>query len=741
MECFLKFHILFSSVTKNRSLIKMNILTKFLSFLCVVFLSSILSPERALCNDPIFQKDSIEISILIKSASQQVFKNFPESIKELDKAIEIAIRINSPTLLFKVYRKAGGIYESNSKLEESAAYYKKSLDLIDFAPDALKLDIYIDWAIINKKRGKYKLSKDYYDRTLELAQRVNDIEMIEFAYNGLGTLHGALSEFDKAVEAYLHSIDIAKKRNNIGEEVVGLTNIANVYTKANNFDLAFDNIHKAKELALQINDSLAIANVLNTFGKILNAKKDFKKSLAYHEQALNIYEAAQDKRHILETLIYLADLYAEAGGYTIAEFYFKKCFDYKDYFEYYEHPNLFLKLGNLYQKTKKRDEAIKAYKKSLDLALDRSFRDIIQKSNLGLALVYQDKGDFKEAFTYLKAANSYGDSLFNEEKTKRLAEAQYKFDVEKGEKEIQALHLKQNRYLFGTISVFLATLILALMYFLRLKEKNNKVLLLKNGEIKFQNDRLEKSNEILRQFAYASAHDLKEPLRSISSFVHIIERKYAKYLPPEASEYINFVVGGVKRMESLLSALLEYSTVASDEQDVKQTTSLKLALSDVIHNLHSIIADKNASVEYDGFLPQMWISRLHLTQLFQNLINNALKFTHCVPIVVVKSQLKGENLIITVKDNGIGMKQEYSEKIFRLFQRLSCSPQFEGTGIGLAICKHIVDKYNGKIWFESIEGEGTTFFISFPATLVKTEPHTEGGAHALQTMSVTTDKS
>ncbi len=237
---------------------------------------------------------------------------------------------------------------------------------------------------------------------------------------------------------------------------------------------------------------------------------------------------------------------------------------------------------------------------------------------------------------------------------------------------------------------------------------------------------------------------MKEPLRSISSFVHIIDRKYAKILPPEASEYMNFVVGGVKRMESLLSALLEYSTVASDEHDVKQTTSLKLALSDVIHNLHTIITEKNASVEYDGFLPQMWISRLHLTQLFQNLINNALKFTNRVPVVVVKSQLQEEHLIITVKDNGIGMKQEYSDKIFRLFQRLSRSPQFEGTGIGLAICKHIVDKYNGKIWFESIEGEGTTFFISFPVTLVKMDsqiihdvPYTEGGSNLLQTIPLT----
>lgn len=702
---------------------------KVLTYLWMTVMLIVLSFRTAWGQNVNFQQDTTEIITLVKTASQLSFKNFQEASKSIQKAIEIAERIQNIPIIFKVYRKAGMIYESNSKLEDAANFYKKSLDLIDQVNDTQKLDIYIDWAIINKKRGKYKVSKDYYDRTLELATKVNDIEMIEFAYNGLGTLHGALGEFDKAVEAYLHSIDIAKKRKNIREEVVGLTNIANVYTKANNFDLALERIQQAKELATQIKDSLEIANVLNIYGKILNAKKDFKKALSYHEEALNIYEMSGDKRHILETLIYLSDLYAEAGAYTTAEFYFKKCFDYKDYFEYYEHPNLYLKLGSLYQKTGKTDESIEALKTSLYLATNRSFRDIIQKSNLGLSQVYKDKGQYKEAFNYLHVANLYSDSLFNEEKSKRLAEAQYKFDVEKSEKEIEALHHKQNRYWFGTIVLFLATLVIALVYFLRLKNRNNKLLLQKNSEIKFQNQRLEKSNEILHQFAYASAHDLKEPLRSISSFVHIIERKYSKLLPPEAGEYMNFVTSGVKRMESLLSALLEYLTVASDEHEVKQTTNLRLALSDVSHNLHRIIAEKNADVEYEGLMPHLWVSRLHLTQLFQNLIGNALKFTNKPPVVRVFSQLKNDELVITIKDNGIGMKQEYSDKIFRLFQRLSRSPQYEGTGIGLAICKHIVDKYNGKIWFESVENEGTTFFIAFPATLIKADTHAEERSH------------
>ena len=218
---------------------------------------------------------------------------------------------------------------------------------------------------------------------------------------------------------------------------------------------------------------------------------------------------------------------------------------------------------------------------------------------------------------------------------------------------------------------------------------------------------------------------MKEPLRSICSFVHIIDRRYAQLLPPEASGYMKFITDGVKRMENLLSALLEYSTVASEEQEVKQVTPIKQVLNDVKENLRSTITEKNALIDMTGVLPSLWISRLHLTQLFQNLISNSMKFSDRPPRIFINGKMQGEEWLISLKDNGIGMKTEYSDKIFRLFQRLSRSPQYEGTGIGLSICKHIVDKYNGKIWFESVEGEGTTFFISFPISVVKFEKERE----------------
>jgi light-regulated signal transduction histidine kinase (bacteriophytochrome) len=227
---------------------------------------------------------------------------------------------------------------------------------------------------------------------------------------------------------------------------------------------------------------------------------------------------------------------------------------------------------------------------------------------------------------------------------------------------------------------------------------------------------LEKANDVLQQFAYASAHDLKEPLRSISGFVSIIDRKYAQLLPEESSSYMTFVVSGVKRMESLIAALLEYSTLASDEEDIKQASPIEQILADVKANLNGIIVEKKAVIEYLGYLPALKISRLHLTQLFQNLIGNAVKFSNEKPLVQIKGLIEKGQYIIEIKDNGIGMEAEYSDKIFHLFQRLSRS--VEGTGIGLAICKEIVNKYDGTIRFDSVKNVGTTFILSFPEQLI-----------------------
>jgi signal transduction histidine kinase len=194
-------------------------------------------------------------------------------------------------------------------------------------------------------------------------------------------------------------------------------------------------------------------------------------------------------------------------------------------------------------------------------------------------------------------------------------------------------------------------------------------------------------------------------------------------LPTEASEYMGFVTGGVKRMENLLSALLEYATLASDEPIVvTEATALTDVLSDVNVLLSGVISEKKAEITQSGVIPALFINRVHLTQIVQNLLSNAMKFSTTTPVISLHGEVKNEQFLLTLKDNGIGIKKEYSNKIFRLFQRLNRTPQYEGTGIGLAICKQIVEKYGGRIWFESEEDKGTTFFIALPLSIVQNQP-------------------
>ncbi|MBL7816087.1 MAG: tetratricopeptide repeat protein [Saprospiraceae bacterium] len=666
------------------------------------------------------------IKSLLKLAEKEIYNNTEIALSATFQAEKIAHQVNLDKPLFNVYRMRGYVLEQNSRLQEASNAYLSALNLQNSVNDSLKMDIFIDWAIINKKLKNYKTSQEYYTYALKIAEKQQDDQMISYSYNGLATLHGALGDFEKAIDYYHLAINAVEKKGKKKDLIAPYRNIALVYLKANNLTLALSNAEKSYNLALEVRDSQNIAGSLETLGSIYSANGQYQLALDKNFEALKIMEKGGDKRILLDILLQVADVHVQLNQLDKAEVFYRQCFKYKDLFEYQNHPTFYYKLGNLFIKQNKQEDARSAFIHSLSLATEGGFKDLIQKNNLALAQIYQKKGDFPNAYRCLETARVYADSLFNEEKARNITHAQFRFDVGRSEQKYKDLQLQQSRFWLIAAVVFFSVITILLTYFLRKHRDSNKALQNKNNEIKLQNRRLEESNEILRQFAYASAHDLKEPLRSISSFTSIIKRRYVALLPPEADEYMNFVTTGVKRMESLLSALLEYSTIIADSHEVSQFTPVHAVLEDVTKNLHLTVTEKNASINFPQAMCAVRMSRLHMTQLFQNLIANALKFTNRPPEINISCQLSKDNYTIKIQDNGIGMNPDYSDKIFRLFQRLNKS--VEGTGIGLTICKNIVEKYNGKIWFESAEGVGTTFFISLPIELVHSPlQNTEGG--------------
>ena len=241
------------------------------------------------------------------------------------------------------------------------------------------------------------------------------------------------------------------------------------------------------------------------------------------------------------------------------------------------------------------------------------------------------------------------------------------------------------------------------------RQKAEKHLVKTVGELK-------RSNDELQQFAYVSSHDLQEPLRMVSSYTQLLAKRYKGRLDSDADEFIAFAVDGCNRMQGLIQDLLTYSRAGTNGKELHEISgedALRVALT----NLRPTIEQSGAVVTHDS-LPAVTTDAPQLTQVFQNLIGNAIKYRgHEVPQVHVSATNNGgDEWIFSVRDNGLGIDPQYFERIFIIFQRLHGREEFEGTGIGLAICKKILERLGGRIWVESQPEKGSTFYFALPDT-------------------------
>lgn len=228
-----------------------------------------------------------------------------------------------------------------------------------------------------------------------------------------------------------------------------------------------------------------------------------------------------------------------------------------------------------------------------------------------------------------------------------------------------------------------------------------------------QRQELARSNADLEQFAYIASHDLQEPLRMVTSYLQLLEKRYRDKLDADADEFIAYAVDGAKRMQGLIQDLLSYSRISTRGQPFREVNGDRV-LQDALNNLKVAIAEINPVITFDP-LPKVIADGIQLTQLFQNLIANAIKFRREIPLKIHIGVKKiDESWLFSVGDNGIGIEQQYFAKIFPIFQRLHRRADYPGNGIGLAICKKIVERHGGKIWLESEPDRGSIFYFTIP---------------------------
>jgi signal transduction histidine kinase len=225
-------------------------------------------------------------------------------------------------------------------------------------------------------------------------------------------------------------------------------------------------------------------------------------------------------------------------------------------------------------------------------------------------------------------------------------------------------------------------------------------------------EELTRSNADLEQFAYVASHDLQEPLRMVAAYTQLLAERYRGKLDADADQFIGYASEGALRMQVLIQDLLAFSRVGKN--GVSGGVDCNAVMKDVLQILSASIQESGAVVTY-GDLPQVWADRTQMSQVLQNLIGNAIKFRGSAPpMVTVTAEKADDHWLFKVSDNGIGIPEENAENIFVVFQRLHTRTEYPGNGIGLAICKKIIERYGGRIWMESREGYGSTFKFILP---------------------------
>lgn len=506
-------------------------------------------------------------------------------------------------------------------------------------------------------------------------------------------------------------------------------NVANIYQDQGNYIKSRKNLMKSLQISERKQNKSAMAATMSAIGENFKTVKEYEEAKGWFEKALALYEKIGSIFGEIVVLNNLGELQVVDNNLEDAKRSFQKALFLNESLGNPEfNATLLTNLGVVNRERGNFAEALKMMQRARDIAIIHGYPNRLEKCLDEMHQTYALQGSFAEAYTYQGEYQALKDSLDLIRFDRQNQELQARFETKQREKEQQVdkekilnLRLERQRLWLGLVAITLVVvaLLVALVlnrYWvvrrlnLRLEERTYQIES-QNQAITASNDRLLLSNKELKEFAYIVSHDLKEPLRMIGSYVTLIERRYADMIDEEGKEFFEYATRGVKQMKQLLDDLLKYMVVETNDYELEDVP-LDEVLSSVKANLLNRIKDTNADLIMDN-LPNVHGNRSLLILLFQNLISNALKFkSDNQPELRITVTKQGKQHLFAVSDNGIGISKQYQDRIFSIFYRVYGKHQYEGTGIGLSICQKIVGLHGGKIWVESEEGKGSTFYFT-----------------------------
>jgi signal transduction histidine kinase/uncharacterized protein HemY len=630
--------------------------------------------------------------LIVEGKIQLNSKNYEASKQRFEEALRLAHKHEQFRLLAKAYSGLGQLAlaqnNPNDTLSMAAQIEGILNDITSNAQTQIRAEMLQLYSQAYILKQEYSRSLEKSQELLRVSRQLGDAEKEVVALRNIAVVCGVKSNYKIGMQYFLEALDkceaIGYREMNVHIQI----NIGTLYAHLYNYDEAIKRYEIVLHQHSDVIDSKTMTVVFNNLGNIyLTSEKpetafDFfekanqlAKEHGYHD--LMAYSLAQLSR----TKIALKQFDAAVVDANTAQ----KMFD--DMGLINGKQINFLNLCRIAFEEKRYQDAYELAMQAIEIAKQIKDDTTEIKAFKLLASIFKNQGDFQRALDYQERYAKIQEEFAKEQRSRHNLDMEIRHAIREKQKEIELL-TKENEYQSQLID--------------------------KSEQITRQNQELLRVNDDLRQFAYIASHDLKEPLRMIGSFTQVIEKIAQPYLKEEDKEYFQYVSEGVTRMNNLLDGLLRYSTVNQSQEeltDVQLTDVINLSMA----NLKIRIVETNAVIQC-GELPVLKGTQHLLVQLFQNLISNAIKFVKpgTTPFIYITAIETANSKIINVTDNGIGISSQNQAKIFEIFKRLHHQSEYEGTGIGLAICQKIAKRLGGAITVKSELGMGATFSLVLP---------------------------
>ena len=533
------------------------------------------------------------------------------------------------------------------------------------------------------RTGDYKLALEHYNTAIDILKDSEDKLAVAVLYANSGIIHGLQGNYSVALKLHLQALKTFEPLNELSHIASSTSNIGLIYTDQKNYDEALKMFHRTLEIRRAMNDQLAISDTLNNIGQVYQDQFKYDKALEVHNEVLSLREHSGDSARIAVSYCNLGNIYKDLGDSQMALNYYtqalslsEKVNDKRVMVQAYSN------LGELHYELRNNIEAHQYLKSAVQLAEEMGLKNQLRKAYEFLSLLHAQERSFYEAYKYQVLFTKLDREIYDSEISVQMAQMSLRHEMEQNERAAEI-------------------------------EKA------KSAELQKANDllavyvhRLEVSNDELNQFAHVASHDLREPLRMISSYLSLLEIGLGDNLTDTQKKFFGFALDGAKRMEALILDLLRLAKADADPKI--ERVSLQIVIEEIKSNLELLLNEKGGMISAED-LPELMADRTQLLQLFQNIIGNGLKYNESAkPTIVIKHFRQADDIVLTVSDNGIGIPADYREKAFQIFKRVPTNRKYDGSGIGLAICKKIVEGMHGTITISDNPDGGTIFSIHLP---------------------------